>query len=118
MTFASAAHLLLHALVPALVAYLFFRARWQRAWLLMMATMLVDLDHLLADTIYDPNRCSIGFHPLHTAPAFAVYLALALHPRTRLIGLGLVIHMLLDFSDCAAQRGLGDALSRLTALAL
>lgn len=83
----------------------------------MMATMLVDLDHLLANPIYDPNRCSIGFHPLHTWPAIALYAALALHPRTRLIGLGLLIHMLLDFSDCAAQRGVADALARLTALA-
>jgi hypothetical protein len=113
VTLASLAHLLLHALIPALIAYAFFRARWRVAWLLMMATMLVDLDHLLANPIYDPNRCSIGFHPLHTAPAIAVYVALALHPRTRLIGLGLVIHMLLDFSDCAVQRGVVDALSRL-----
>lgn len=96
--------MLLHALVPALVAWVFFRPRWRRAWLLMMATMLVDLDHLLAVPIYDPDRCSIGFHPLHTAPAIAVYALLTLYPRTRPLGLGLVLHMLLDFSDCAAQR--------------
>lgn len=112
MSLASVAHLLLHALVPAFVAFLFFRARWRQAWLLMMATMLVDLDHLLADPIYDPHRCSIGFHPLHTWPAIALYAALSLHPRTRLVGLGLVIHMLLDFSDCAVQRGMADALAR------
>ena len=35
--------------------------------------MLVDLDHLLADPIYDPERCSIGFHPLHSIPAIVVY---------------------------------------------
>lgn len=113
MTIASIAHLLLHALVPAVVAVLFFRARWRHAWMVMTATMLVDLDHLLANPIYDPNRCSIGFHPLHTAPAIAFYTVLALYPRTRLIGLGLVLHMLLDFSDCAVQRGLADALSRI-----
>ena len=28
---------------------------------------------LVADPLYDPNRCSIGFHPLHTAPAVALY---------------------------------------------
>lgn len=105
MTLASTLHLLLHGLVPGAVAWLFFRARWRRAWLLMLATMLVDLDHLLADPVYDPNRCSIGFHPLHTAPAVAGYAALSLWPRTRLIGLGLLIHMVLDLSDCAVQRG-------------
>jgi hypothetical protein len=66
----------------------------------MIATMLVDLDHLLAPTLYDPNRCSIGFHPLHTTPAIVAYCALALLPRTRLIGIGLVIHMALDGIDC------------------
>ena len=30
------------------------------------ATMLVDLDHLLATPLYNPDRCSLGFHPLHT----------------------------------------------------
>jgi hypothetical protein len=70
----------------------------------MLATMLVDLDHLLADPIYDPSRCGIGFHPLHTAPAIAVYVLLSIVPPTRLIGLGLVIHMALDLTDCGVQR--------------
>lgn len=86
------------------MAWFFFRDRWRRAWLVMLAAMLVDLDHLLADPIYDPNRCGIGFHPLHTAPAIAAYALLALVRRTRLIGLGLVIHMALDLADCAVQR--------------
>jgi hypothetical protein len=41
----------------------------------MALTIIVDLDHLLADPIYDPNRCSIGFHPLHSYPAIVIYLA-------------------------------------------
>ena len=69
----------------------------------MIAAMFVDLDHLLADPIYDPNRCSIGFHPLHTAPAIAVYAVLATLRPTRLIGLGLMIHMALDLLDCGVQ---------------
>lgn len=59
-------HILLHFAVPLLVALAFYRDRWKNATLIMVATMLVDLDHLLADPIYDPQRCSIGFHPLHT----------------------------------------------------
>lgn len=116
MSLAAVLHLVLHFLVPGAVAAAFFRQRWRRAWLIMLATMLVDLDHLLATPIYDPERCSIGFHPLHTAPMIAVYLYLALMPRTRLIGMGLMLHMLLDFSDCAVQRGFADALSRLIAV--
>ena len=66
----------------------------------MSLTMLVDLDHLLANPIYDPNRCSIGFHPMHQPVMFVVYFVLLLFPKTRLIGLGLLVHMVLDGMDC------------------
>ena len=98
-------HLALHVLIPALVAALFFRQRWLMAFLWMMATMLVDLDHLLAVPVYDPNRCSIGFHPLHEPWLFPLYLAMCFLPQVRLIGLGLVIHMALDSIDCQVTNG-------------
>jgi hypothetical protein len=69
-------HIALHFVVPLLVALTFYRDRWRSAVLIMISTMLIDVDHLLADPIYDPERCSIGFHPMHTAPAIAVYVAL------------------------------------------
>lgn len=111
------AHLALHVLVPLLVALVFYRHRWQKAALVMIATMVVDADHLLASPIYDPDRCSIGFHPLHTAPAIVIYAALlllplilgrksigpGLHSAARIVhltGLGLLIHMALDWIDC------------------
>ncbi len=103
MTLSSVIHLVLHAAVPGLIAWLFFRDQWLRAWLIMVATMLVDLDHLLANPMYDPSRCSIGFHPLHTALAIAVYVLLSLPKSTRLIGVGLLIHMALDGIDCAVM---------------
>ena len=71
----------------------------------MMATMLVDLDHLLAAPIYDPARCSIGFHPLHTLVPVVAYFLLCALPKTRYIGIGLVIHMLLDSLDCQLNLG-------------
>ena len=66
----------------------------------MLATMVIDLDLLLADPLYDPQRCSIGFHPLNTQWAVLVYIALAVVPYTRLAGFGLLIHILLDSVDC------------------
>jgi uncharacterized protein DUF6122 len=93
-------HMALHILVPAAVARIGFSDRWKRAWAIMVATMVVDLDHLLATPLFDPNRCSIGFHPLHTWLAMALYLLMAVVPKTRLVGLGLVIHMALDGIDC------------------
>ena len=94
-------HLLLHVAVPAAVAGVAWRDRFLKAWLILVATMLVDIDHLLADPIYDPTRCSIGFHPLHQYPVMALYLLAALWPKTRLVGVGLLIHMMLDGIDCA-----------------
>jgi Family of unknown function (DUF6122) len=97
----SIVHLALHFAVPLAIALAFFRARWRSAFLIMIATMLIDLDHLLATPLYDPHRCSIGFHPLHTWPAMIVYVGLLVPKRTRLVGIGLAIHMVLDGIDCA-----------------
>jgi len=62
--------------------------------------MLVDLDHLLANPIFDPNRCSIGFHPLHSYYAIGVYVVILLIPKLRVIAIGMLIHMGLDYLDC------------------
>lgn len=94
-------HLLLHAFVPLAIALVFHRKRWLRAWLWMLAGWVIDVDHLLADPIYVPDRCSIGFHPLHTAPAALAYVLLLLPRRTRLLAIGLLVHLGLDAADCA-----------------
>ena len=99
-------HLFLHLAVPALVALLFYRRRWVVAFFWMMATMIVDVDHLLATPIYDADRCSIGFHPLHEPVLIAVYFLLCFFPKTRLVGLGLTIHMVLDSLDCYQNLGI------------
>jgi len=98
--FRAALHLMLHVAAPGAVARIFYRKIFVRALILMLATLLIDLDHLLANPVYDPGRCSIGFHPLHQYPIMVVYVLLAIWPKTRLVGLGLVIHMLLDGIDC------------------
>ncbi len=93
-------HYTLHLLVPGLIAYVFFRNEWKKAWLIMLATLLVDVDHLFASPLFDPNRCSINFHPLHTYWAMAVYVVLLFFKKTRIIAVGLLFHMLTDFIDC------------------
>ena len=93
-------HLGLHLLVPLGAARVFFKDLLRQAWLIMMLTMVVDLDHLFANPVYDPNRCSIGFHPLHSYPAMVSYCLMAAIPKLRLIGFGLLIHMILDGLDC------------------
>lgn len=98
-------HIGLHFLVPVIVATLFFRQNWKLAFFLMTATMLVDIDHLLASPIYDAGRCSIGFHPLHRLWLIFVYVALCFISKLRLVGVGLTIHMVLDAIDCQVTSG-------------
>ncbi|WP_292008728.1 DUF6122 family protein [Chryseobacterium sp.] len=93
-------HYFLHLVFPAFVALIFFRKEWKKAYLIMLGTMLVDLDHLLANPIFDPNRNSIGFHFLHSYYAIAVYfLLLFFKGNIRIVGIGLLLHMLTDIQD-------------------
>ena len=59
------------------------------------------LDHLIADPIFDPQRCSIGFHPLHSEIAITIFALMLIHKKLRIFGFGLLIHMSLDGLDCA-----------------
>lgn len=97
----SGVHYSLHLLAPGLIAWVFFRDHWKSAWLIMLATMIIDLDHLLANPIFDPNRCSIGFHPLHSYIAIGLYPILLFFRKTRIIGVGILFHILTDLLDCA-----------------
>lgn len=97
----STVHYGIHFGLPLVVAVLFFKNHWLKAYGIMILGMLIDLDHLLAQPIFDPNRCSINFHPLHSYYAIAVYVLLLIPKKTSLIGLGLVIHILADVADCA-----------------
>lgn len=72
----------------------------------MIATMLVDIDHVLASPIYDPQRCSIGFHPLHKTWLMPIYATLWVVPKTRIFGIGLLTHMGLDSIDCQVTNGI------------
>ena len=99
-------HILLHFIVPAIGIALFYRRKWLLSYAILMSTMLVYRYHVLADPMYDPDRCSIAFHPLHSFWAIAIYLVLCFPKQTRLVGIGLVIHMALDSIDCQVTNGI------------
>lgn len=100
MTLKFISHYGLHFIAPFLIGYLFYRKQWLKVSLILIATMLVDLDHLLANPIFDLNRCSIGFHPLHSYWAIGVYFLGLIPSKTRIVAIGLLLHMLADYLDC------------------
>ena len=96
----TAVHFGIHILVPLVVALCFFKSKWKMAFIIMLLAFVIDLDHVIANPIYDANRCSINFHPLHSYYAIGIYIFLLIPKTTRLFGLGLCIHILADYSDC------------------
>ena len=115
-------HIFFHFSLPALLALAGFIGvdrklgcqRFAQYYLLMIATMAVDIDHLVAQPIYAPLRCSLGFHPLHQTEFIIIYALLSLlvlQPRQNLrfigwAGVGLSLHMLLDGLDCYSHSGI------------
>lgn len=94
-------HYFLHLGFPLIIALLFFRKDWKKVYIIFLATMLVDLDHLFANPIFQSDRCSINFHSLHSYYAIGGYVILLFLKRPfNLIGLGLVFHMVTDWIDC------------------
>lgn len=92
-------HYFLHFVFPGVIAFLFFKRSW-KVYGVLLLTMFVDLDHLVADPVFQACRCSIALHPLHSYLAIVVYFIMLMHPRTRVVGIGLLMHMATDSIDC------------------
>ena len=90
----------MHLILPLGVAYLYDSKNTLKVYLILLSTMLIDLDHLVANPIFDPNRCSIGFHPLHRYEMIPVYIGLLFWRKTRVVGIGLLMHLITDYLDC------------------
>ena len=97
----SFAHYGCHFILPLAIALIGYRHNWKLAYVTMLATFIIDLDHILANPIFDSNRCSIGFHPLHSSFAITFYLFLLIPKKSRLVALGLVAHIISDIVDCS-----------------
>ncbi|MEM9141662.1 MAG: DUF6122 family protein [Bacteroidota bacterium] len=93
-------HYGIHFVVPIGIGLLFFKKHRLQVVAILLAGILIDVDHLWADPIFDPNRCSINFHFSHTYWAIAVYILLLFFTKTRLWGLAALIHILADVTDC------------------
>ena len=96
-------HYFLHFLAVGLIAYIINPKEWKKTWGILVLTMLVDLDHLLSTPIFNPNRCSIGYHPLHQPILFPFYVLgcfITKYKLIQLIAIGISFHMLTDSIDC------------------
>lgn len=103
MSLQTIVHYTLHFLAIGAIAYWYDKKQWKRNWLILMATMLVDVDHVFATPLFDPNRCGIGYHPLHSEIPILIYLIgvfLIKNKILKLIFIGLLFHMITDFIDC------------------
>ncbi|GAB2766028.1 DUF6122 family protein [Salinimicrobium soli] len=99
----TAIHYFLHFIFIGAIAYWYDREHWGRNWLILLATMLVDVDHLLASPIFHPDRCSIGHHLLHSVYVIPIYFigaAFLKKSLLKLVFIGLAFHMVTDFIDC------------------
>jgi len=97
----SLVHYVLHLGFPLVIAFTFFRSDWKKVYLIFLATMMVDLDHLFAEPVFQSDRCSINFHFLHTYYAMIVYVGLLFFRKPfNIIGIGLLFHMFTDYVDC------------------
>jgi len=94
------AHYGIHFIVPIFIAFYFYKDK--RIWvaIILLSAILIDIDHLWASPMFDPNRCSINFHPLHSYWAIAFYIILFIIKKTRIFGLALLLHILADTVDC------------------
>ncbi|WP_417444298.1 DUF6122 family protein [Joostella sp.] len=93
-------HYGIHFIVPIVVAYLFFRKDFKKASIILLLGIIIDIDHLWANPIFDINRCSVGFHFFHSYYMIALYILFLFFKKTRIIGLALIIHILADVTDC------------------
>ena len=93
-------HYGLHFIFTAIIAFIFFRKNWKKVYLIFIVTMLIDLDHLFTTPIFDSYRCSINFHPLHSYVAIVIYFIGTFFTKTRIVAIGLLLHILADFVDC------------------
>ena len=97
-------HLLAGVLLALILVLTFKKLRGKKEFKGMVfwfsLANLIDLDHLLANPIYNPLRCGINFHPLHSWLMFPIYLVGLFYKKTRYLSIGILLHILLDGIDC------------------
>ena len=102
-------HIIIHVLSNILLIYLIYfyekkilkkKSNLKNISLLVFLSQLIDLDHLLAKPIYNPLRCSINFHPLHSWYSFPFYALGMFWKKYSYLFVAIGLHLALDALDC------------------
>ncbi|WP_298505885.1 DUF6122 family protein [uncultured Maribacter sp.] len=93
-------HYGIHFIVPIIIALFLFKKNKGVVMLILLSGIIIDIDHFFSNPIFDPNRCSINFHPLHSYIAIFIYFSFLFFKKTRIYGIALLIHILADMVDC------------------
>lgn len=91
-----------HFIIPFVVLWLFYnKKRAIRLYPYALISMCIDLDHLWANPIFDPNRCSVGFHSFHQWwIIIPVWIILLRTQNMHVLGWALLWHLCTDWIDC------------------
>ncbi len=90
-------HVPVHFILPLVI---FYYRRDRVELLLLEVANAIDLDHLLAATVFDPMRCSLTTHFLHSWQAALVYLVMCGIRPVRFFGIGALLHLAIDAPNC------------------
>ncbi|MFL1896873.1 DUF6122 family protein [Aquimarina sp. 2-A2] len=89
-----------HFILPLMVSLYWYRKEWKQVYIFFLLAMLIDIDHLWAQPIFDPDRCSVGYHTFHSTIAIAIYFLLLLPKKSRILAIALLWHITTDTIDC------------------
>ncbi len=101
-------HYGVHFIVPLGIAYIFFKENKLKVALILLAGIVLDIDHILATPIFDSMRCSIDYHPFHSYWAILVYIGMLFFKKTRIWGIAFLVHIFADLVDCLFIGGYFD----------
>ena len=93
-------HIISGVILSFIINYFDKKRNFKEILILIISSNFIDLDHLLANPIYDQYRCSINFHPLHNLYMLPLYIIGIFWKKYSYFFIGIMLHLMLDWADC------------------